>query len=35
VGLYVAVDFGSTFTKAIAVDAGSGDLVARAEHRTS
>lgn len=34
-GLYVAVDFGSTFTKAIAVDAGSGDLVARAEHRTT
>ncbi|GAA1604315.1 methylaspartate mutase accessory protein GlmL [Kribbella sancticallisti] len=33
--LYVAVDFGSTFTKAIAVDAGSGDLVARAEHRTT
>ena len=31
----VAVDFGSTFTKAIAVDAGSGDLVARAEHRTT
>ncbi len=34
-GLVVAVDFGSTFTKAIAVDAGSGDLVARAEHRTT
>ncbi|MDX6263766.1 MAG: hypothetical protein QOH84_5454 [Kribbellaceae bacterium] len=33
--LWVAVDFGSTFTKAIAVDAGSGDLVARAEHRTT
>jgi uncharacterized protein (TIGR01319 family) len=33
--LYLAVDFGSTFTKAIAVDAGSGDLVARAEHRTT
>lgn len=33
--LVVAVDFGSTFTKAIAVDAGSGDLVARAEHRTT
>jgi uncharacterized protein (TIGR01319 family) len=32
---YVCVDFGSTFTKAIAVDAGSGDLVARAEHRTT
>ena len=31
----MAVDFGSTFTKAIAVDAGSGDLVARAEHRTT
>jgi uncharacterized protein (TIGR01319 family) len=35
VSLFVAVDFGSTFTKAIAVDAGSGDLVARAEHRTT
>jgi uncharacterized protein (TIGR01319 family) len=35
VGLVVAVDFGSTFTKAIAVDSGSGDLVARAEHRTT
>jgi hypothetical protein len=35
VGLVVAVDFGSTFTKAIVVDAGSGDLVARAEHRTT
>ncbi|TCC46797.1 glutamate mutase [Kribbella capetownensis] len=34
-GLLVAVDFGSTFTKAIAVDSGSGDLVARAEHRTT
>jgi uncharacterized protein (TIGR01319 family) len=34
-GLVVAVDFGSTFTKAIVVDAGSGDLVARAEHRTT
>ncbi|ADB34647.1 putative glutamate mutase MutL [Kribbella flavida DSM 17836] len=34
-GLVVAVDFGSTFTKAVAVDAGSGDLVARAEHRTT
>jgi uncharacterized protein (TIGR01319 family) len=33
--LVVAVDFGSTFTKAIAVDTGSGDLVARAEHRTT
>ncbi|MDX6294773.1 MAG: hypothetical protein QOH50_3848 [Kribbellaceae bacterium] len=33
--LYVAVDFGSTFTKAIAVDSASGDLVARAEHRTT
>ncbi|ONI71781.1 glutamate mutase [Kribbella sp. ALI-6-A] len=33
--LVVAVDFGSTFTKAIVVDAGSGDLVARAEHRTT
>ncbi|WP_433161502.1 glutamate mutase L [Kribbella sp. CA-247076] len=33
--LVVAVDFGSTFTKAIAVDSGSGDLVARAEHRTT
>lgn len=33
--LVVAVDFGSTFTKAIAVDLGSGDLVARAEHRTT
>lgn len=32
---FVCVDFGSTFTKAIAVDAGSGDLVARAEHRTT
>jgi uncharacterized protein (TIGR01319 family) len=35
VALVVAVDFGSTFTKAIAVDSGSGDLVARAEHRTT
>ncbi|MGC4940595.1 glutamate mutase L [Kribbella sp. DT2] len=34
-GLVVAVDFGSTFTKAIVVDAGSGDLVGRAEHRTT
>ncbi|TDD18251.1 glutamate mutase [Kribbella turkmenica] len=34
-GLVVAVDFGSTFTKAIAVDSGSGELVARAEHRTT
>jgi uncharacterized protein (TIGR01319 family) len=34
-GLLVAVDFGSTFTKAIAVDSGSGDLVARAEHPTT
>jgi uncharacterized protein (TIGR01319 family) len=34
-GRYVCVDFGSTFTKAIAVDAGSGELVARAEHRTT
>ncbi|MGW1347145.1 glutamate mutase L [Kribbella sp. NPDC002412] len=34
-GLLVAVDFGSTFTKAIAVDSGSGDLIARAEHRTT
>ena len=33
--LVVAVDFGSTFTKAVAVDLGSGDLVARAEHRTT
>src|SRR3954454_6554705 len=33
--LVVAVDFGSTFTKAVAVDAGSGELVARAEHRTT
>ncbi|MEU8226851.1 glutamate mutase L [Kribbella sp. NPDC048915] len=33
--LVVAVDFGSTFTKAVAVDSGSGDLVARAEHRTT
>ncbi|GAA1548999.1 glutamate mutase L [Kribbella lupini] len=33
--LLVAVDFGSTFTKAIAVDSGSGELVARAEHRTT
>jgi hypothetical protein len=33
--LVVAVDFGSTFTKAIVVDAASGDLVARAEHRTT
>jgi uncharacterized protein (TIGR01319 family) len=33
--LYVCVDFGSTFTKAIAVDAASGDLIARAEHRTT
>jgi uncharacterized protein (TIGR01319 family) len=32
---FVAVDFGSTFTKAIAVDAGSGELIARAEHRTT
>ncbi len=32
---FVCVDFGSTFTKAIVVDAGSGDLVARAEHRTT
>jgi uncharacterized protein (TIGR01319 family) len=31
----VAVDFGSTFTKAVAVDSGSGALVARAEHRTT
>lgn len=31
----MAVDFGSTFTKAIAVDAGSGELIARAEHRTT
>lgn len=31
----MAVDFGSTFTKAIAVDSGSGDLVARAEHPTT
>jgi uncharacterized protein (TIGR01319 family) len=35
VSLYVAVDFGSTFTKAIAVDSASGDLVARAEYRTT
>jgi uncharacterized protein (TIGR01319 family) len=35
VSLVVAVDFGSTFTKAIAVDGGSGELVARAEHRTT
>jgi uncharacterized protein (TIGR01319 family) len=35
VPLVVAVDFGSTFTKAIAVDSSSGDLVARAEHRTT
>jgi uncharacterized protein (TIGR01319 family) len=35
VALFVAVDFGSTFTKAIAVDAGSGELIARAEHRTT
>jgi uncharacterized protein (TIGR01319 family) len=34
-GRYVCVDFGSTFTKAIAVDAGSGELIARAEHRTT
>lgn len=33
--LYLAVDFGSTFTKAIAVDAASGALVGRAEHRTT
>src|SRR4051794_7287197 len=33
--LVVAVDFRSTFTKAVAVDAGSGELVARAEHRTT
>ncbi|HEY3558802.1 MAG TPA: glutamate mutase L [Kribbella sp.] len=33
--LVVAVDFGSTFTKAVAVDSGSGALVARAEHRTT
>ncbi|HEY0619564.1 MAG TPA: glutamate mutase L [Kribbella sp.] len=33
--LFVAVDFGSTFTKAIAVDTGSGELIARAEHRTT
>ncbi|GAA1129686.1 methylaspartate mutase accessory protein GlmL [Kribbella jejuensis] len=33
--LVVAVDFGSTFTKAVAVDLGSGELVARAEHRTT
>lgn len=31
---YLCVDFGSTFTKAIAVD-GSGGLVGRAEHRTT
>jgi uncharacterized protein (TIGR01319 family) len=35
VSLVVAVDFGSTFTKAVAVDSGSGELVARAEHRTT
>jgi uncharacterized protein (TIGR01319 family) len=34
-GRFVCVDFGSTFTKAVAVDAGSGELVARAEHRTT
>ncbi|WP_427889357.1 glutamate mutase L [Kribbella sp. GL6] len=34
-GLVVAVDFGSTFTKAVVVDGGSGELVARAEHRTT
>ena len=33
--LYLAVDFGSTFTKAIAVDAASGDLVGRGEYRTT
>jgi uncharacterized protein (TIGR01319 family) len=33
--LVVAVDFGSTFTKAVAVDVGSGELVARAEHPTT
>src|SRR3569623_1690583 len=33
--LVVVVDFGSTFTKAVAVDAGSGELVGRAEHRTT
>jgi uncharacterized protein (TIGR01319 family) len=31
----VAVDFGSTFTKAVVVDRGSGELVGRAEHRTT
>ncbi|GAA2838775.1 methylaspartate mutase accessory protein GlmL [Kribbella solani] len=35
VGLVVAVDFGSTFTKAVAVDGDSGAVVARAEHRTT
>ncbi|GAA3111135.1 methylaspartate mutase accessory protein GlmL [Kribbella aluminosa] len=35
VGLVVAVDFGSTFTKAVAVDVASGGLVGRAEHRTT
>jgi uncharacterized protein (TIGR01319 family) len=34
-GRYVCVDFGSTFTKAIAVEAGTGELIARAEHRTT
>ncbi|TWD73425.1 uncharacterized protein (TIGR01319 family) [Kribbella amoyensis] len=32
---WVAVDFGSTFTKAVAVDGGSGELIARAEYRTT
>ncbi len=34
-GRYLCADFGSTFTKAILVDSGSGELVARAEHRTT
>jgi len=33
-GRFVCVDFGSTFTKAISVDAG-GELIAKAEHRTT
>ncbi|MFF0264511.1 glutamate mutase L [Kribbella sp. NPDC004536] len=33
--LVVAVDFGSTFTKAVVVDVASGELVGRAEHRTT
>ena len=34
-GLVAAVDFGSTYTKALLVDVDGGDLVARAEHPTT